>query len=49
MDGPDRTREITVEVDERTAQQLEEIAWSFDVSRQQLLKTCCEQTVKLAD
>jgi hypothetical protein len=36
-------------VDKRTAQQLKEIARSFDVSRQQLLKTCCEQTVKLAD
>jgi hypothetical protein len=37
-----QTEEITVEVSERTARELEEIAWSFGVARETLLKRVCE-------
>ena len=36
------TEEITIEMDERTARELEETAWSFGVGRERLLKRVCE-------
>ena len=47
-DNANGTRTIEVEVDESTARELDELAWSYGTDRQELLKQCCEKAVERA-
>lgn len=41
-----RSEEITVEVDEQTARELEELAWGYAMGRAQLIEQLCEKAAE---